>query len=70
MAAPAFDHAPILRSDVRRPRRALDLAALSVWAMRARTRAQLHDVSPERLADLGLDAAQARAEAAKPFWRA
>ena len=67
MAAPAFDHAPALRSTARP---ALDLGVLSVWASRARTRAQLRDVAPERLADLGLDAAQVQMEAAKPFWRA
>ena len=72
MAAPAFDHAPALRPALRRApvRPSLEFGLLSVWATRARTRAQLRDVAPERLLDLGLDAAQARTEAAKPFWLA
>ncbi|MBM2576759.1 hypothetical protein JQC91_10630 [Jannaschia sp. Os4] len=67
MAAPAFDH-PVARLSPRLPRPALDLGVLSVWAVRARTRAHLREVAPDRLADLGLDARQAEAEAAKPFW--
>lgn len=42
---------------------------LALWRQRARQRRALAELPPERLADLGLTAAQARTEAAKPFWR-
>ena len=40
------------------------------WEMRRRTRKDLRALSAHMLADIGLDPAVARAEAAKPFWRA
>lgn len=37
--------------------------------LRARTRRQLACLDPSRLEDLGISAAEARREAARPFWR-
>lgn len=42
---------------------------LALWDMRARSRRALAALPPERLDDLGLTRTEARAEAAKPFWR-
>ncbi len=46
--------------------------ALAVVAadLRRRTRRDLRALDVHLLRDIGLDPAQARAEAAKPFWRA
>ncbi len=43
---------------------------VTVWELRLRTRAALDKLSPDRLADIGCDPLTAKAEAAKPFWRA
>jgi len=42
---------------------------LLVWQMRARQRARLAEMEPHRLEDMGITAAEAKREAAKPFWR-
>ncbi|MEL7299797.1 MAG: DUF1127 domain-containing protein [Pseudomonadota bacterium] len=39
------------------------------WAMRARTRAQLSDLPPHILEDIGVTEAEARREADKRFWQ-
>lgn len=46
------------------------LSLIALWYRRARTRAALSRLEAHRLADVGLDARTAAAEAAKPFWRA
>ncbi|WP_316012946.1 DUF1127 domain-containing protein [Roseobacter sp. HKCCA0434] len=43
-------------------------AKVAAWMKRARTRRQLARLDPHLLADVGLDAAQAHAEAARFFW--
>jgi uncharacterized protein YjiS (DUF1127 family) len=45
-------------------------AAITVWAIRNGTRRALAELERHQLADIGKAAAQAGAEAAKPFWRA
>ncbi len=52
--------------------RAAVAVALTVaaWELRLRTRKHLSDLPAEMLADIGLDAYSAEAEATKPFWRA
>lgn len=42
---------------------------VAAWELRHRSRKQLNSLSPALLRDIGLDRAQAMAEAAKPFWR-
>ena len=44
--------------------------SLLLWQMRASQRARLARMEPHRLDDLGISAADARREAAKPFWQA
>ena len=46
------------------------IATLRLWHGRARQRWQLAELPPERLRDIGVSPAEARLEAAKPFWRA
>ena len=46
------------------------LGTLRAWHARARQRRHLAELSPHLLEDLGLKPEAARAEAAKPFWRA
>ena len=43
---------------------------VAAWELRHRSRKHLNTLSPALLRDIGLDPAQANAEAAKPFWRA
>ena len=43
-------------------------ARLRLWRLRAATRAELRDLPPERLRDLGMTGAEAAREAARPFW--
>ena len=43
---------------------------IQLWRSRARQRMQLADLSPELLRDVDISLDAARAEAAKPFWRA
>lgn len=75
MAAPAFEH-PAFASHATPPRSPFTLGllaaanALATWEMRARTRAALKAMPPERLPDIGVTTAEALREAAKPFWRA
>lgn len=38
------------------------------WRLRAQTRAQLAQLEPHQIADIGLDEAAVREELAKPFW--
>jgi uncharacterized protein YjiS (DUF1127 family) len=45
-------------------------ATVNAWAERHATRQALAELEEHRLADIGKTAAQARQEAAKPFWRA
>ena len=45
-------------------------ALLATWQRRARERAELARLTPERLHDIGLSAEQIAEEASKPFWRA
>ncbi|GAB4387746.1 DUF1127 domain-containing protein [Albidovulum sp.] len=42
---------------------------LAMWRARRATRRALARLTPALLADIGLDAAAAAAEARKPFWR-
>lgn len=46
------------------------LKTIRSWRSRARQRAHLLNLSVEQLDDIGVDPEAARAEAAKPFWRA
>ena len=46
------------------------LRLLLLWQTRAGQRTHLAELDERLLADMGLTRAQARAEAAKPFWRA
>jgi len=39
------------------------------WEQRRKTRSALHNLSAHHLRDIGLDAAGAKQEATKPFWR-
>jgi uncharacterized protein YjiS (DUF1127 family) len=75
MAISAFEH-PVLADRfgglvLRGPNltRAAE-ARLAIWALRARTRAQLREMDPLRYPDLNLTTAEVLREAAKPFWRA
>lgn len=43
---------------------------VALWRERARQRRHLAAMSAEMLADIGVSASAARAEAGKPFWRA
>lgn len=43
---------------------------VQLWRSRARQRRQLANLAPELLHDLGITLDAARAEIAKPFWRA
>ena len=45
------------------------LDTLSLWRKRARTRAQLAQLSAAQLDDIGVSQAQMQVEARKPFWR-
>lgn len=42
--------------------------ALKTWLARSQQRRQLASLTPRLLADIGIDAVDATAEAAKPFW--
>jgi uncharacterized protein YjiS (DUF1127 family) len=42
---------------------------LLVWQMRARQRVRLAEMESHRLEDMGIMPAEAKREAAKPFWR-
>lgn len=44
-------------------------AMLAVWRNRWAGRRALRDLSPRLLRDIGVSAAEAEAEARKPFWR-
>jgi uncharacterized protein YjiS (DUF1127 family) len=46
------------------------VTTVSAWPVRYATRRALAELDADRLADIGKTAAQARHEAAKPFWRA
>jgi uncharacterized protein YjiS (DUF1127 family) len=46
------------------------LATLSAWVGRSSQRRTLAALEPAQLKDIGVDLFAARAEAAKPFWRA
>ena len=43
---------------------------LLTWQVRANQRARLAEMESHRLEDMGISPAEARREAAKPFWRA
>ena len=43
---------------------------ISVWSLRAQTRASLRKLDAARMDDIGLTPKQSATEAAKPFWRA
>jgi uncharacterized protein YjiS (DUF1127 family) len=43
---------------------------VAAWAERRRTRTDLRDLDLHMLQDIGLNWAEARTEAQKPFWRA
>ncbi len=64
-------HSPIRSLPLRRrpglTARVVDL--LSQISMRRRERAQLAQLDPHLLRDIGLDAKAAQTECAKPFWR-
>jgi len=57
----------------RRPARPFGLKllqGLNLWYDRWLQRRRLEELTPEALADMGIVPSAARAEAAKPFWRA
>ena len=60
-----LDHTHSTQSMVAQPWEVIQL-----WHSRARQRRQLADLSPELLRDVDISLDAARAEAAKPFWRA
>ena len=62
IALPARDGRPAARPSL--------LQHIGTWYDRWLQRRQLEELTQEALADVGLAPAQARAEAAKPFWRA
>ncbi len=41
---------------------------ITLWSHRTRSRRQLKDMPYHRLDDIGVTAAEAQSEAAKPFW--
>jgi uncharacterized protein YjiS (DUF1127 family) len=43
---------------------------LLTWQVRANQRSRLAEMESHRLEDMGISPAEARREAAKPFWRA
>lgn len=45
------------------------LSTLNLWYQRARQRRQLGLLDDRQLRDIGLDRAEARVEAGKPFWQ-
>lgn len=49
---------------------AVQAGLLSTWIRRHRSRADLRALDAHMLRDIGLDWAEAAAEAQKPFWRA
>lgn len=49
-------------------RRAAPASLLGRWIRVAEERRALAQAAPETLCDIGLDAADARAEAERPFW--
>ena len=61
--------------DFDRPRITLTRAGSSLmeliltWDFRSRSRHRLANLTAHQLRDIGLDAAAARAESAKPFWK-
>ena len=73
--ASALRHTPSLGADlsllasVARAPSAV-FGTLLTWQMRANERARLAEMEAHRLADMGIAPAEARREAAKPFWRA
>ncbi len=68
-----FDSLPCRRADARPlPARLLadGLCVLALWAARHRQRRELSQLTPGQLWDIGVSAADAAAEARKPFWQA
>ncbi len=45
------------------------LATINLWFARAEQRRQLAEFDDQRLQDIGVTRAEAKAEIAKPFWR-
>lgn len=45
------------------------VAWIAVWKHRAKSRAELAKLPPERLRDIGVTLDEAATEASKPFWR-
>lgn len=70
MSVSVFPTRPAAPATVRGAARPAIFARLRAWAELARQRRALARLSAERLADLGLEAGQAQAEAARPFWDA
>lgn len=68
---PALNAAASARSSVSPLSQGLAVLALTVatWEVRARTRAALRALPPERLGDIGLTTAEALIEGDKPFWQ-
>jgi uncharacterized protein YjiS (DUF1127 family) len=64
----------ILKSTIASPRISLSAmlsrswTVIDQWRERARQRRHLAEMSTEMLADIGISASAARAEAGKPFW--
>ncbi len=67
MAQALFAYSPAV-SATRRP--LFSMTTLSRFMAIARQRSQLARLDTARLADVGLNAAQARSEAQRPFWDA
>ena len=59
---------PLSASAASRPRPRV-LATLALWGERQRQRRALLTLDAERLADIGISAADAWREGRKPFWR-
>ena len=72
MVSVAREPAPVrLRRDVGPSDRRIArvIRTLAAWRHRARGRTQLAHLSERELRDIGLTAAEAARECAKPFWR-
>ena len=65
-----MEHVELLRRPIlSKPFLQACLARIVVWSARARERRLLLELDDRSLKDLGLSRADARREAAKPFWR-
>ncbi len=60
---------PSVRPDIRATLLSRAKQAMALYARRYRTRQAIKQLSDEDLIDIGINVSEAKAEAAKPFWR-